>query len=107
MKIPPYDDEDLMLSDWGYDDCRLENNGIIPPSYGYNKKFKYDIEIPHPEQLGRCIDWCIDNCKHKWGWYHESLPLPRVSLEANGIESRSFLSFSRKKEAFMFSVSCL
>tara|TARA_E500000331_G_C16857804_1_gene540650 strand:- start:205 stop:510 length:306 start_codon:yes stop_codon:yes gene_type:complete len=99
--------EDLMMSDWGYDDCRLENNGIIPSTYGYNKKFKHDVEIYHTEQLGKHIDWCIDNCKHKWGWYHDSLPLPRVSLENDGMQSRSFLSFSNKKEAFMFKVACL
>ena len=92
---------------WDCNDCRLENNGIIPKTYGYNKKFKHDIEIFDTEHLSQCIDWCVDNCKHKWGWYHDSLPLPRVSLEDNGMESRSFLSFSNKKEAFMFKVTFL
>jgi hypothetical protein len=100
----PLDMDDLSAP-WGFDDCRLENNGIIPKTCGYNKKFKYDVELTNREYMGPYIDWCIDNCKKKWGWYFAP-PILLVD-QSNPAESIPILSFSNKQEAFLFKVSCL
>ena len=42
---------------------------LLPPGYGYNKSCQYKVN------LGTCgvgfeiMNWCLKNCKSKWGWY--------------------------------------
>ncbi len=92
--------EEDFYPEWDGKDCRLENNGIIPKSYGYNKKFKYDVELVPGKVLGDHIDWCVANCKHKWGWYFDD--------ESRIFEDeRTYISFSNKQEAFLFKVTNL
>ena len=57
---------DPLDNDWDYKDCRLENNGIIPKTCGYNKTFRYKVPLQAHGVMGNLIDWCIQNCNHKW-----------------------------------------
>ena len=35
----------VMDMDWTFDDCRLENNGLIRKGCGYNQSFRYKAEL--------------------------------------------------------------
>ena len=35
----------------------------IPNDCGYDKKFKYDIDMDSNGIMGECIEWCQQNCK--------------------------------------------
>jgi len=76
-------------SHWDYRDCRLENNGLIPKSCGYNKTFKYVINVQ--QMKDDYIDWCMEKCKSNWGWHFD--------------DDYAFISFNSKKEAFLFNLS--
>lgn len=77
------------LENWDFQDCRLENNGLIPKSCGYNKTFKYVVNVQFMKD--EYIDWCMDKCKSRWGWHFD--------------DERAFISFNSKKEAFLFNLS--
>ena len=36
----------------------------IPNDCGYDKKFKFDIDMQSNGIMGDCIEWCQTNCKH-------------------------------------------
>ena len=46
----------------------------IPNNCGYDKKFKFDINMQSNGIMGDCIEWCQTNCKHKWGWWFQGPP---------------------------------
>ena len=46
----------------------------IPDDCGYEKKFKYDIDMYSNGIMGDCIEWCQKNCKGKWGWWFKGPP---------------------------------
>ena len=98
--IEPEDNE------WDYRDCRLENNGLIPKTSGYNKTFKYQIKLPAHGVQGEYLDWCTRNCKGKFGWHFEPTNEKFKDYE-DGVhwnDEQAVLSFSNKKEAFLFSL---
>ena len=37
----------------------------IPDDCGYDKQFKFDIDMHSNGIMGDCIEWCQTNCKHK------------------------------------------
>jgi len=74
---------------WDFKDCRLENNGLIPKTCGFNKSF--DINIRLTELQDSHIDWCMSNCKKDWGWFFDG--------------NDAYISFKSKNEATMFSLS--
>ena len=42
---------------------------ILPAGFGYNKKYRYKVNL-HQYGVGYdIITWCLKNCKSKWGWY--------------------------------------
>jgi hypothetical protein len=92
---------------WDFRDCRLENNGIIPKNCGYNKSFKYKVQLPGEGVNMQQVQWCADNCKHKWGWYFENTVKKIQSASGYNDDVYAVMSFSNKKEAFMFKVSML
>ena len=42
---------------------------LLPPGYGYGKKYKYKINLQQYGVGFPIITWCLENCKSKWGWY--------------------------------------
>ena len=49
---------------------------------GYQRKFKYDIELDSTGINQNAIMWANHNCKYKWGWWFtENGKLARMSFE--------------------------
>ena len=73
----------------------------IPKYCGYDKKFKFDIDMQSNGIMGDCIEWCQTNCKHKWGWWFQQTDL-YDPLRHNWEEQNSYMSFENKREATAF-----
>ena len=73
----------------------------IPEDCGYDKRFKYDIDMNANGIMGDCIELCTSNCKSKWGWWFES-PENYNPYQHNWEEQNSFMSFEDKREAMAF-----
>jgi len=58
------------------------------------------------------IDWCINNCKHRWGWCFDNFP-PNIDeiiekLSADEFVHRTpIMKFESKQEAIEFKLYCL
>ena len=73
----------------------------VPNNCGYEKKFKYDINMHSNGIMGECIEWCQKNTKGKWGWWFEAGP-NYSPIHHNWEEQNSYMSFENKKEAMAF-----
>lgn len=73
----------------------------IPEDCGYQKRFKYDIDMHSNGIMGECIEWCQINCKHKWGWWFQG-PDSNDPYDHRWQEQSSFMSFENKREAMAF-----
>ena len=40
-----------------------------PEGCGYNKHFQYDCYLNSEGIIVDSIDWAVDNCTSKWGWW--------------------------------------
>ena len=73
----------------------------IPEDCGYQKRFKYDIDMHSNGIMGECIEWCQINCEGKWGWWFETaghIENPQNHWE----DQNSYMSFEKKKDATRF-----
>ena len=43
----------------------------IESDCGYEKKFRYNIDMNSNGIMAECIQWCQVNCEGKWGWWFE------------------------------------
>ena len=73
---------------------------LLPPGYGYNKRYRYKINL---EQYGvgfEILIWCSKNCKSKWGWYF----IPKKNCEdfADYENQNAILTFEMKQDAVYF-----
>ena len=73
----------------------------IPEDCGYDKKFKFDINMQSNGIMGDCIEWCQVHCKKKWGWWFEGPP-GNNPWDHNWEEQNSYMSFENKREAMAF-----
>ena len=73
----------------------------IPEDCGYDKKFKFDVDMNANGIMGECIEWCQLNCKYKWGWYFNGPPGTNP-WDHNWEEQDSYMSFENKREAMAF-----
>ena len=73
----------------------------IPEDCGYEKRFRYNIDMNNNGISGECIEWCQINCKHKWGWWFEQKDLYSTAWH-NWEEQNAYMSFASKKEAMKF-----
>jgi len=73
----------------------------IPDDCGYEKRFKYDIDMQSNGIMGECIEWCQINCKKKWGWWFEGPDLTNP-YNHNWENQNSYMSFENKREAMAF-----
>ena len=68
---------------------------------GYEKKFRYNIDMNSNGIMGECIEWCQVNCEGKWGWWFEQKDL-YDPFRHNWEEQNSYMSFEKKKDATKF-----
>ena len=47
----------------------------IPEDCGYQRRFRFNIDMDSDGIMGDCIEWCQQNCKGKWGWWFENTDL--------------------------------
>jgi hypothetical protein len=73
----------------------------IPDDCGYEKKFRFNIDMNSNGIPGECIEWCQTNCEGKWGWWFEQTDLYSTAWH-NWEDQRAYMSFSRKREAMKF-----
>lgn len=73
----------------------------IPEDCGYDKRFKYDIDMNSNGIMGECIEWCQINCKSKWGWWFDQKELYNRNYH-NWEEQDAYMSFEDKREATAF-----
>ena len=73
----------------------------IPEDCGYEKKFRFNVDMNNNGIPGECIEWCQQHCEGKWGWWFEQTDLYSTAWH-NWEDQRAFMSFQRKKEATKF-----
>jgi|TARA_B100000959_G_C14641723_1_gene484559 hypothetical protein len=76
----------------------------IPESCGYQKRFKYNIDMNSNGIGGECIEWCEENCQYKWGWWFEAPDNPEVFYN-HWEGQKAWMSFANRKEAMTFWIS--
>jgi len=74
----------------------------IPEDCGYDKKFKYDIDMQSNGIMGECIEWCQKNCKNKWGWWFEGPENPIDYYSNHWENQKAWMSFDNDEEATAF-----
>ena len=73
----------------------------VPKNCGYDKKFKYDVDMHSNGIMGDCVEWCVNNCNYKWGWWFKDGP-KYDQFRHNWEEQDSYMSFENKREATAF-----
>ena len=68
---------------------------------GYEKKFRYNIDMNSNGIMGECIEWCQINCQGNWGWWFK--PAGNIENPQNHWEDQnSYMSFQYKRDATRF-----
>ena len=76
----------------------------ISEQCGYDKRFKYVIDMNSNGIMAECIDWCQKNCEGKWGWWFE--PAGEIENPTNHWEDQNaYMSFEIKRDATRFWIS--
>ena len=76
----------------------------IQEDCGYDKKFRFNIDMNSNGIMGECIEWCQVNCDGKWGWWFE--PAGLIQNPQNHWEDQnSYMSFQYKRDATRFWMS--
>ena len=73
----------------------------IPEDCGYEKKFRFNIDMNSNGIMGECIEWCQVNCEGKWGWWFEQTDLYSTAWH-NWEDQNSYMSFQYKRDATKF-----
>ena len=73
----------------------------VPKNCGYEKRFKFDVDMYSNGIMGDCIQWCVNNCKGRWGWWFQQNDL-YDPVRHNWEEQDSYMSFEIKREATAF-----
>jgi len=77
---------------------------LLPPGYGYGRKYRYKINL-HQFGVGfEIINWCLKNCKSKWGWYF--VPTTREDGYLDFYENQdAILTFKSRQDAVYFKLT--
>ena len=93
---------EIMKKNFGKVEVKRVNPELdeIPEDCGYNKRFKYDVDMHSNGIMGGCIEWCQIHCKSKWGWWfkNDNSWYQQWDHEHN----EAFMSFNSGREAFRF-----
>ena len=92
----------MKMDDWLFDDCRLENNGLIRKGCGYNQSFRYKAELTKDINM-RIINWCDNNCDGRYGWYFQQKK-PSASWPTR---EHAVFTFQKKQDCFNFKLKQL
>ena len=88
------------MDDWLYDDCRLENNGIIRKGCGYNKSFKFNTTLSKKMNMN-LITWCNTNCEGNFGCYFKD------TMVNERVKRSTVFTFENKYDCFNFKLKQL
>jgi hypothetical protein len=76
----------------------------VPEDCGYQKKFRFNVDMNSNGIAGDCIEWCQINCTGKWGWWFK--PVGEIENPANHWEHQNaYMSFQYKRDATRFWMS--
>jgi len=73
----------------------------IPEDCGYEKKFRYNIDMNSNGIMGDCIEWCQQNCEGRWGWWFDNKEQYNLNWH-NWEDQDAYMSFEKKKDATRF-----
>ena len=73
----------------------------IPEDCGYEKKFRYNIDMNSNGIMGDCIEWCQVNCEGRWGWWFNNKEQYNLNWH-NWEDQDAYMSFEKKKDATRF-----
>ena len=92
-----------MDSDWNFDDCRLENNGVIRKGCGYNREFRYNVPLGcDGVNMGKVM-WCNHNCEGAFGWwFKDHRPTRKCPIRHEVV-----MSFRKKIDCFNFKLKIM
>jgi len=76
----------------------------IPEDCGYEKKFRFNIDMNSNGIMGDCIEWCQVNCEGRWGWWFENRNLYNEQWH-NWEHQNAYMSFEKKLDATRFWMS--
>ena len=76
---------------------------LLPPGYGYNKKYRYKINLNQYGVGFPIITWCLENCKSKWGWYF--IPAKGDGNRRYYENQHAVLTFKSKQDAVYFKLT--
>ncbi len=95
---------EIMKKNFGKVEVKRVNPELdeIPEDCGYNKRFKYDVDMHSNGIMGGCIEWCQIHCKSKWGWWFKQPATYTEPLLHNWEEQHAYMSFEDNKEAMAF-----
>lgn len=68
----------------------------LPPGYGYNKKYRYKVNLYTYGVEFETMAWCWKHCKSAWGWYF--IPKPNVEWAEDYENMYAILTFKSKKD---------
>tara|TARA_B100001094_G_scaffold141029_1_gene136679 strand:- start:44 stop:364 length:321 start_codon:yes stop_codon:yes gene_type:complete len=74
----------------------------IPEDCGYQKKFRFNIDMNSNGIMGDCIEWCQVNCEGKWGWWFDGPTDLYDPMRHNWEDQDSYMSFQYKRDATRF-----
>ena len=84
----------------------LSNEEYVPKGCGYRHHYKYEIKLNTWGVGSDRVEWLKKNCTGKFGWHFEPTNEQFNDYE-DGVhwnDEQAVLSFSNKKEAFLFSL---
>ena len=73
----------------------------IPLDCGYEKKFRFNIDMNSNGIMGDCIEWCQRNCEGRWGWWFDNKEQYNLNWH-NWEDQDAYMSFEKKKDATRF-----
>ena len=77
---------------------------LLPAGYGYNKRYRYKINLNQYGVGFEIITWCLKNCKSKWGWYF--VPTQRKDSYLEDYENQdAILTFKSKQDAVYYKLT--
>ena len=76
---------------------------LLPPGYGYNKRYRYKINLNQYGVGFEIMTWCWKNCKSKWGWYF--VPCKGKDQWSGYEHHDAVLTFKSKQDAVYFKLT--
>ena len=88
------------LSD-NWEPVTAEQIDLLPRGYGYSHKYPYRINLNQYSVGYEILQWCLKNCKSKWGWYF--VPTKRQDSYLEDYENQdAILTFKSQQDAVYY-----